>query len=247
MARSKVVRVTVIDEVVAQLEDAIVSGEYLPGAKLPGEGELASQLDVSRPILREALARLRERGYVRTVNGRGSFVQSIDPGIATETLIRQVRLYVGTEIALDDLYEVRRAIEARTAGLAAQLATPEDIALLDEHVNAMEASLDGDGGEYSGADTAFHLALAQASHNPLYPLLLGPVVELIVRSIYQSVRSNRERMESGIRDHRRIIERVRAQDSEGAVREIEDHLSRGRAMHSTTSVWVLNEPASGAL
>ena len=57
---SKVVRVSVIDEVVAQLEDAIAAGEYPPNTKLPGEADLAAQLGVSRPILREALARLRD-------------------------------------------------------------------------------------------------------------------------------------------------------------------------------------------
>jgi GntR family transcriptional repressor for pyruvate dehydrogenase complex len=236
VARTKIVRFSVIDEIVAQLEDAITTGEYAPGAKLPGEGEMAAQLEVSRPVVREALARLRERGYVHTINGRGTFVRESGLDTAAEALLRQVRLHVGTHIEIDDLYDVRRVIEMRTAGLAAENANSRDIQALTDELTAMRTSLGVDAEAFSAADAAFHLAIATASHNPLYSLLLAPVVDLIVKSIYQSVRANLAHMESGVRDHERIVERIKRGDAIGAVEEIRGHLIRSREMHTASHV-----------
>jgi GntR family transcriptional repressor for pyruvate dehydrogenase complex len=232
---SKVVRVSVIDEVVSQLEDAITAGEYPPNTKLPGEAELAAQLDVSRPILREALARLRERGYVRTVNGSGTFTRKPDLDAVSETLMRQIRRHVGTEVRVDDLYELRRTIEMGTARLAAERAEPGDLEALHRHIDAMQAAMD-DPEAYSTADARFHLAIAQASHNPLYPLLLAPVVDLVVKSIYQTVRASQDRMQSGINDHIRIVECISNGELDAAAHEIEQHIIRARAMHTASFV-----------
>jgi GntR family transcriptional repressor for pyruvate dehydrogenase complex len=233
---SKVVRVSVIDEVVAQLEDAIAAGEYPPNTKLPGEADLAAQLGVSRPILREALARLRERGYVRTVNGRGTFAREPDLGAVSEALLRQIRLHVGTEVKVEDLYELRRTIETSTVQLASARANKRDLTQLQRHIESMQSAATDDPEAFAAADARFHVAIAQASHNPLYPLLLAPVVDLILTSIFQAVSRDPVRMQNGIASHIRIYESIAGGDSDGAVKEIQEHLKGGRDKHSAAHV-----------
>lgn len=231
MTQRKVPRVTLIDSVVQQMEDAIISGEYPPNSKLPGEEELSNELEVSRPVVREALARLRERGHVTTINGRGTFVREAQIDAISETLLRQLRLHVGTRIGVDDLYEARRTIELGATGLAAVRATGQDLEGIAAYLERMKASSPADPAGYTAADVGFHLAIAEATHNPLYPLLVSPLVDLIVSGMYQSVTSIRAGMQSGVEDHSAILEHLRGHDQDGAMRAMEEHLRGSREKH----------------
>lgn len=222
---------TVIDSVVQHLEEAIISGRYAPNSKLPGEGELSAELEVSRPAVREALAQLRARGYVSTYNGRGTYVEPADIGVVTDNLMQQLRPHIGGGISIDDLFEARRTIEMASIELAAVRATDDDLSRLESYIEQMEAAAPNDPAAYTAADVGFHGAIAQATHNPLYPLLLSPLVDLIVRGMYESVSALRAGMQSGIEDHRRILTCLRARDGVAGLLAVQEHLRASRDKH----------------
>src|SRR5688500_10403749 len=176
-------RPTLFESLAQQLEDWILSGDVSPGAKLPSEESIAQQFAVSRPIVREALARLRERGLVETVNGSGTFVRQPQPERLAEALLRHLHFAGTGSTALTNLFEARVAIEAAAARLAAERATDEDKREERAKFDAMRRAKRSPS-DWAAADLAFHLAVAVASHNPFLATLLSPLVEVIHHGIF---------------------------------------------------------------
>ena len=123
--------------IAAQIEKAILSGELESGAQLPSEGALAKEFGVSRPIVREALARLRDRGLVKTLTGSGTFVRQPDADHLAQALLRHLREARTDSQSIRNLYEARIAIETMSAQLAAVRATDRDRAEILHHLTAM--------------------------------------------------------------------------------------------------------------
>src|SRR5919199_270567 len=105
-------RLTLFEALAAQIEESILSGQLEAGAKFPSEEALRKQFGVSRPVVREALARLRERGLIETLNGRGTFVKHPDADHLTDALVRHLRVASGDTESIGKVYEARIAIEA---------------------------------------------------------------------------------------------------------------------------------------
>lgn len=211
------------DEVVRRIE----SGEYQVGEKLPSEAKLATEFGVSRPVIRELLARLRESGYVETLNGRGSFIRPQDSASRLKSILTDVKLNLGTHYSVDDLYTVRRIIEVESARLAARNATTEDMASIRTYYDAARTA-EGDPSGYTAADISFHLAIAKATGNPLFPVLLSPIIEVVVRGIYDSVATFREGMHGGNQGHRKIYQALQSRDPEAAAQAMADHMTYSR-------------------
>lgn len=146
------------DTVYAQLLDAIRKGEFTLGQRLPSENVLAGDYGVSRPVIRTALARLREDGLIVSRQGAGSFVNSGPPleGTGYEPLA-----------SVDDIaayFRFRRFIESETAALAAARCTAEDVARLRGYISEMETLAQG-GTATVEPDLDFHLRIAELSDN----------------------------------------------------------------------------------
>jgi DNA-binding FadR family transcriptional regulator len=215
-------RLTLFEALAAQVEEWILAGELEPGAKLPSEEELRRQFAVSRPVVREALSRLRERGLIETVNGRGTFVKHPDAGHLTDVLVRHLRVTSDDGGSVAKVYEARVAVETATATLAATRANEHDleqIALRLEEMRAERADVE----RWTAADLGFHLAVASASHNPFLSTLLAPLVKVIERAIEESFGSP-EAVEAGLRAHEKISERIHARDASGAAEAMREHL-----------------------
>jgi GntR family transcriptional repressor for pyruvate dehydrogenase complex len=164
-------RESLADQAAAAIQQMIVEGGLAPGDYLPSTGELAERFGVSRTVVREALAELAGRGMIARSQGRESVVAN--PGV------RQLRDLLGFHVRRESIpavafADVRRGIEVESAQLAAVRATVEQRQRLR---TAMEAAATG-GGPYRDGDQAFHRAVAVASHNPLFVLLLDAVAEL---------------------------------------------------------------------
>jgi GntR family transcriptional repressor for pyruvate dehydrogenase complex len=215
-------RSSLFEALAAQLEDWILSGELEPGARFPSEEALRRQFGVSRPVVREALARLRERGLIDTVNGSGTYVKHPDPEDLTAAVVRHLRVAAGDSGSVTKVYEARIAIETATARLAASHATEHDVqtivARLDE-MRAERANVE----RWTAADIGFHLAVASGSHNPFLATLLTPLVKVIERGIIESFGS-RKAVEAGLRAHEAIWQAIRDRDPEGAETAMRDHL-----------------------
>ena len=151
---------TLVERVSDTLRQAIFSGQFPPGSKLPSEARLTVAHGVSRTVVREAIAALRADRLVESRQGAGVFVlvvppwppaslQSIDPERVSSTI---------------ELLELRTGVEVEAAGLAALRRSPaQEEAILDRHVAVHEA-LEA-GRPSSEADFALHLAIAEATNN----------------------------------------------------------------------------------
>ena len=150
------------------LRALIADGDLRPGDRLPSEGELGERLGVSRGPLREAIRTLSALGVIDTRHGSGSYVSELHAA----DLIRGLSLTVGL-LPLDsiiELYELRRALEAHAASLAAARIDDETIAGLEELLVRLEAVTDDE--DLSELDSQFHSAIADIADNDALATLL---------------------------------------------------------------------------
>jgi GntR family transcriptional repressor for pyruvate dehydrogenase complex len=167
------------------LEDLIVESAYKPGERLPSERELAVRLGVSRATLREAVGKLVERGLLIRRQGAGTYVcEQIDDRMSdpwTEMLRRH-------PLMQGDLLEFREMLEARMAELAAVRANEQDRSMLTNRFEAVAlAYREPNRPAQINADIAFHRAIADATHNPVFSLLNACLTKLLHEHIQISI------------------------------------------------------------
>lgn len=213
------------DEVVAQIEALVLEGVLRVGDRLPGERELARQLDVSRPILREALKTLEAHGLLVTRHGGGTHVADVIgqvfTGPVTELISRHHR-------ATLDYLEYRREMEGITAEYAAARATEADRDLLTRTIEAMRsAHRDDDFDAEAALDVEFHSAIGECAHN----IILLHTLRSCYRLLSEGVFYNRTLIYTfpGARDklltqHVAIYEAVMRGDGRGARAEAQAHI-----------------------
>jgi DNA-binding FadR family transcriptional regulator len=145
-----------------QIADLIVRGEYAAGARLPPERDLARQLRVSRPSVREALIALEVEGYVDVRVGSGVYVNERRDGHEGA---------LPPESGPFELIRARSLVESECAALAARNATPAQVRAIDRAIDAMAAA-HGDGRMTLAPDRQFHLRIAEASGNSALALVV---------------------------------------------------------------------------
>jgi DNA-binding FadR family transcriptional regulator len=172
-------------EVAAQLEAEVLGGGLEPGTRLPSERQLALRLGVSRPLVREALRSLVERGLVEVSPGRGAFVRTLSTAEAVRPLGSH---YLRQKITPHHLIEVRMIIEPAAARLAAQRASDVEIEALGravEQIDSADSVL-----ERARWDITLHTLVARMSHNPViettFESIATLVFELMLRSLCDS-------------------------------------------------------------
>jgi len=206
-----------------QIEELIRLGKLSAGDRLPSERELSEQLGVSRTVVREAIKLLRAAGLVRVRMGVGSFITVPSRNILEGPLSR---LSAPGHKLIQDLIQVRDAIEPPIAALAAQNATDEDIAKLAQALDEMERDVSNPG-EYIVADNAFHFALAEAAQNSVFQLIANSIVDLLQESRRLAV-SSPGAVKRANYHHRHILEAVKAGDIDGAYMAMDEHMHQIR-------------------
>ncbi|WP_203363181.1 FadR/GntR family transcriptional regulator [Bacillus sp. REN10] len=174
----------IYEEVAEALLDSIRSGTLKPGDKLDSVQQLAENFHVGRSAIREALTSLRAMGLIEMRQGEGTYVKDFSPsGIAYP--IQNVVLMDKKD--LFHLMEVRKLLEVGTAFIAAEKRTQEDILKIRLALEEMKYhSNDMELGEE--ADLAFHLAIAEATGNPLLLSLMNHVADLVSESMKETRR-----------------------------------------------------------
>jgi DNA-binding FadR family transcriptional regulator len=218
-----------MEAVLAHLRAAIESGEYAVGDKLPSEAELCRTLEVSRPVLREALRALQTMGLTVSRTGKGTFVVADaveDPTFGDYTAAH--------------LMEVRRHIEVPVAGYAALRRTPEDLDRLGHLLERMERETDTTA--WVAMDTLFHLAVAEAAQNPVFRRVIEEIRDALAR---QSAFLNElgDRREQSTREHRAIVEALTDGSEHDAAEAMTHHLDR---VESTLTQIVRRRSAPGS-
>ncbi|GAA0683564.1 FadR/GntR family transcriptional regulator [Kitasatospora atroaurantiaca] len=203
-------RVSAMEAVFGHLRGAIERGEYAVGDKLPSEAELCRTLEVSRPVLREALRALQAMGLTVSKTGKGTFV-----------LASTVEDPTFGDYAASHLLEVRRHIEIPVAGYAALRRTPEDLDHLAHLLDRMERETDTTA--WVAMDSLFHLALAEAAQNPVFRRIIEEIRDALAR---QSAFLNElcGRREQSNCEHRAILEALVDGSEQDAMAAMSHHL-----------------------
>jgi GntR family transcriptional repressor for pyruvate dehydrogenase complex len=222
------------DAIAHQLEHLIAEGRLSPGEGLPSERELARQIGVSRPSLREALSKLRSRGFIEPARNGGAVVTELTHATLTEPLSQLLERHPS---AIRDLIEMRVVLEAHAASLAAQRATAADLTRLEAALAAQIKGRSRNVVTLAKRDLDFHESIAHASHN--IALLhtthgLAKLIKVFVQRGYEIIlsskdaRSDKDRVE---RQHLAILEAIRRRDPEAARIAAQEHV------HLTEHVW----------
>lgn len=214
-----------MDEVHHALSELIQSGTLEVGGKLPTENALALEHGVSRPVVREAIARLAASGHIRTERGRGSFVtenQGLD------------RLELPPITSVNDLLdwqELRVGIEQEAARLAAMRHTQKEI---DEVVRLHDMMVRGmkPGTSLGDTDHAFHMAIAAASHNRAIvdaQRVLGRHIKGWISAIvHVEPNTSSKRNQYLLSEHHAILSAIKDRDPDRAAVAIRSHIESGR-------------------
>jgi len=225
MTFSKVKQERLSDAIVRQLESLILEGVLQPGERLPPERELAQQLDVSRPSVREALQRLESSGLVETRHGGGTYVRNAFAEAITDPL---VDLFHRHPEAAVDFVEFRYTLDGIVAYYAALRGTDEDREILTQRFQAIEAVHGKDDfAEEAERDAEFHVAIAEASHNVVLLHVVRNLLELLRRDIVFNrtlLYSRKDARDLLMDQHRAIYQSIMNRDAEGARSAAQAHM-----------------------
>lgn len=165
------------DAIAASLERRILEGSLKPGDRLPPERELAVELGVSRPSLREAIQKLASKGMVQSRQGGGTFVTDVLGSSFSDPWQDMMGKHPNLR---EDMLEFRRMLEGQAAEWAAERATEADMQRLNQTFSVLqEAFVDDEAQKRSDADIAFHQAIGDAAHNVLIGHLSGALLNLM--------------------------------------------------------------------
>jgi GntR family transcriptional repressor for pyruvate dehydrogenase complex len=213
-------RVTLGEQVAAQIAEQISDGRWLPGDKLPPESELCATLQIGRSTLREALKSLAYVGLVQMRPGEGTYVLD-----STQLLVDRIhsRGLLKTEKDLQDVSEARLILETELAALAAERSGPADLESLERILAEMKLSLEGEARDYAALDVDFHLAIAKCSKNELLHELLVPIRRVLQEFIAKSQELPGIKQNAHAH-HAKIFMAICQRNPEKARREMRAHL-----------------------
>jgi GntR family transcriptional repressor for pyruvate dehydrogenase complex len=208
-------------EVIEVVCERIRDGRYRPGDRLPSERDLAEDLSVSRPTMREAIQSLATLNIVEVRRGSGVYVAALD----AEVLLRPVLFALDlTRPTAKSLFEVRLALEPLAASLAAQNADESQLAAMRECLAQAERGKPSKR-RMLELDTRLHRLVVESARNDL---LLGLVASLGVLSQRSRERTVKEPgvIERSLIDHRSIVRAIELGDPDRAERAMRRHLER---------------------
>ena len=214
---------TLSDQVQRRLLAAIKVGEYAGQTRLPSEAEMASHFNVSRPVLRQALNRLRATGLLSAKRGSGNFV--VDAG---DSVLGYEPLRSLPEVR--KCLEFRCAVEGRAAATAAGRRSAAQLADIEEAMRSFETEIAG-GQAAVEADLAFHLAIARAANNGYFAQTLKALsthIRFSINLVHSlSTRPSAARLKGVLQEHARVVEAIRIADPALAERRMTEHLQAG--------------------
>jgi GntR family transcriptional regulator, transcriptional repressor for pyruvate dehydrogenase complex len=208
--------------VAEQIIEKITGGELAPGTRLPAQRELAQMLGVGRSSVREAINALVVMGYLKPLQGKGTFIKdelpTFDPGI--EKLAAAF-----SAGSIFDLMEARELLECRSAALAAERADAEQIMNLQTAMKKV-AGTKSDYAIFLDADIQFHTAVADATGNVVLCELTKLVLEKVVahHNELKTALLPPAYRDVSIRTAARVVEAIEAGDPDAAARGMARHL-----------------------
>lgn len=209
-------------KVETQIREAIRQKVFLPGDKLPGEFALSERFGVSRTAIREALRMLSGRGMVDIRQGSGVYVTEMGMETVVEPFYDLLEMKCG-EGALLHILRVRLFMEPENARMAVLHCTDEDIVYLEEKYKQMAAHGD-DPLKNIENDIKFHRRIAAATSNPLIPIIMEPIFQLLHKFIASTYKQSHAG-EMAIKFHHDLVQHFKNRDSEAAAETMREHLA----------------------
>jgi GntR family transcriptional regulator, transcriptional repressor for pyruvate dehydrogenase complex len=218
----RIEKVSVIEQVIRQLQELITSGEYAVGDKLPAELELCRQLGVSRSTVREAYRMLNAYGMVEMRPGRGAFVRQLQRRMDHEGVRAW---FIEKEAELFELMEVRMAVEPIAVRLAIKRATEGQVRTIVEiHERFVDAAERLDALELATLDEAFHTAIVEASNNRLL-VKINRLIDDEFKEYRTKAFSVEENVAHALKPHGDIVEAILEKDTARALEGMTNHLA----------------------
>lgn len=204
-------RTGLVDQVIEQLREAIRSGEWPLGERIPTECTLVADLGVGRNTVREAVRALAHSGLLEVRQGDGTYVR------ATSEVSGAIRRLAGTE--LREVLQVRKPLEIEGARLAADARTDDDLTRMRELLDARDkAWADERLDEYVRIDAAFHQATIDAAHNTVLTELYRGLTEVVVASV--AATTQLDVPEPAPTGHHGLLDALADRDAERAADEV---------------------------
>ena len=208
------------DKVADLLLGSIMSRGLQPGDRLPSERELGEQFGVSRTVVREAIRALAAKGVIDARTGSGLRVAAVDASAVSESISLYLR---GGALEYPKVHEVRKLLEVEISALAAERGDDAHLDRMEEICGEMEAAID-DVERASRLDLEFHRAIAKATGNELYLLLLDSIGEALLEIRRGNLQTGAA--DETLRAHRAILDAIHARDPERARRAMATHLDQ---------------------
>lgn len=211
---------TVVNSVVEKLRAALARGQWRSGEMLPGQRELAEQLGISRPSLREAVIVLETLGLVRSMPGKGVVVLEASLNDAT----REGSAMAGA--SLEDVLQLRYTLEPFIVGLVAQSISSKEVGQLRLTLMDMREALEAnDSDACANAYIAFHEELFALTSNPIFQ----NVVQQTSNALKQSadvLRNSPEHLAERLEENEAVVRAIRGKNSAQASAEMRRHILR---------------------
>jgi DNA-binding FadR family transcriptional regulator len=206
-----------------KLEYSILNENLKLGEKLPSEQALAEQFGVSRNILREALKTLKERGLVEVKNGDGAYITKPKSVMLKDMLNR---ILILTDATIQDIFEIRFALEIKACELVAEKATQDDIDNLERIIDNMQENIHNRD-EFTKNELEFHLTIAKSTKNPLFYSYIKPLSKLM-GEMFNDAYTVPVSKNEGIEGHKLILEAIKERNSKLAVQAMTEHLENSK-------------------
>jgi GntR family transcriptional regulator, transcriptional repressor for pyruvate dehydrogenase complex len=219
---------SLVENLVKQMEDAILSGNFNPGENLPPTCELQTMLGASRGTLREALRILQQKGLVEIRLGTkgGVFVREANADPVTEGLAQLIRR---KKISLDDLAGFRQVIESGLIRLVAKEITDNDIVILKKYLLALQAETRRGAQGWHGflkIEVQLRKELIRIAGSLLYEVVLAPLHENIFSYAAPYISGEDANVEEAMNDWTQIIDALAVGDTDRAVFYTQEHIKR---------------------
>jgi GntR family transcriptional repressor for pyruvate dehydrogenase complex len=212
-------RTRVYEGVVRQLQTLIAAGALKPGDMLPPERELAERFGVSRSSLRDAIRSLELAGLVLPKHGEGTVIADV----SADTLVAPIAsVLVRKRELIAELLDVRKMLEPPLAARAAEHATDQDVAEMEDILRRQrEKALRGE--PWTEEDSEFHYAVARAARNSVVLKVLDVLMDLLRETRARALQVE-GRAQRSLAGHRRLLDAIKRHDPDAAERAVKLHI-----------------------
>ena len=208
-------------QIADQIAALIDGGEYKPGGRLPPERDLATQLGVSRPSVREALIALEVEGYVEVRVGSGVYVTNTGSGVGRNAALP-------ADSGPFELIRARRLIEGECAALAARDGSRTQVRAIEDALEDMVHEHIGNKNSMPlAADRMFHLRIAEASGNSAYVLVVKTLWDQRTGPLFMQLENHfttDETWVTAIKEHRDVVNAIIKHDPKAARAAMRRHM-----------------------